>query len=166
MSLVLDESHCMVTHRVSRHSRDLSNMEPEKSGESLFGETTSSCPWISTSAQISCKANISAFDQFTVSFESFVSSVSLFSTEEYAYASDAMAIERRCRLLGQGRMGVSANVFFFRHIVFSGQNKILEVKRKSDRVMSIKLVVEKHMLNIISACTTDGMQPGRKGTFL
>ena len=47
------------------------------------------------------------------------------------------------------------------------QDKILEMKRKSDRVMSIKLVVGKRMLNIISAlCTTDGMQPGRKGTFL
>ena len=31
------------------------------------------------------------------------------------------------------------------------QDKILEVKRKSDRVMSIKLVVGKHMLNTISA---------------
>ena len=31
------------------------------------------------------------------------------------------------------------------------QDKILEVKRKSDRVMSIKLVVGKRMLNIISA---------------
>ena len=30
-------------------------------------------------------------------------------------------------------------------------DKILEVKRKSDRVMSIKLMVGKHMLNIISA---------------
>ena len=46
------------------------------------------------------------------------------------------------------------------------QDKILEVKQKSDRVMSIKLVVGKRMLNIISACTTDGMQPGRKGTFI
>ena len=34
------------------------------------------------------------------------------------------------------------------------QDKILEVKRKSDRVMSIKLVVGKHMLNIISAPQT------------
>ena len=34
------------------------------------------------------------------------------------------------------------------------QDKILEVKRKSDRVMSIKLVLGKHMLNIISAPQT------------
>ena len=43
------------------------------------------------------------------------------------------------------------------------QDKILEVKRKSDRVMSIKLVVGKRILNIISAYAP---QPGRKGTFL
>ena len=38
VSLVLDESRCLVTHRVSRRSRDLSNMEAEISG-SLFGKT-------------------------------------------------------------------------------------------------------------------------------
>ena len=31
-SLVLDESRCLVTHRISRRSRDLSNMEAEMSG--------------------------------------------------------------------------------------------------------------------------------------
>ena len=38
VSLVLDESRCLVTHRISRRSLDLANMEAEMSG-SLFGET-------------------------------------------------------------------------------------------------------------------------------
>ena len=32
VSLVLDESRCLVTHRISRRSRGLSNMEAEMSG--------------------------------------------------------------------------------------------------------------------------------------
>ena len=43
------------------------------------------------------------------------------------------------------------------------QDKILEVKGKRDRVMSIKLVVGKRMLNITSAYAP---QTGRKRTFL
>ena len=39
--------------------------------------------------------------------------------EEHAPASDAMAIEWRCRLLGQGRIVVSADVVIFRDLSFS-----------------------------------------------
>ncbi len=45
--------------------------------------------------------------------------VSVVSAEEHASASDAMAIELRCCLLGQGRIVVSADVVIFSGISFS-----------------------------------------------
>ena len=39
VSLVLDESRCLVTHRISRRSRDLPNMDAEMSGSLFGGET-------------------------------------------------------------------------------------------------------------------------------
>ena len=41
------------------------------------------------------------------------------SAEEHSSASDATAIEWRCRLLGQGRIVISADVVIFRGISFS-----------------------------------------------
>ncbi len=56
-------------------------------------------------------------NQLTVCFVSFVSSMTIFlsvvSAEEHASASEAMAIECRCRSLGQGRIVVSADVVIF-----------------------------------------------------
>ena len=74
------------------------------------GDVTASIDWSN---------NMFTLNQLTACFVSSMSLIlSVVSTEEHASASDAMAIERRCRLLGQSRIVVSTDVVIFRGISF------------------------------------------------
>ena len=106
----------MVTHRVSRQSRDMSSMNAEMSGRVCSArqhairvrrhrrkQRQQMNDWSARDVTASIDINASwpnemfTLNQLTVCFVSFVSSTSLFlsvvSAEEHASTSDAMAIE-------------------------------------------------------------------------